>query len=183
MHSVRQWALRFIAQLLDLLNHSFRVFLTSDHGNIEATGIGRPSEGAIADLRGERVRVYPDQTLRAKVKADFPSAIEWAALGLPGLPTTSSSWRSAFVSGKRIVGHGGISLRSWFAAQAQRRIKEQLGEREAVSRAARRVLRCFVDWGVLQDTSEKGVYQSAQFTINRGQEASGMADRGSFGCQ
>jgi len=47
MHNqVRQWALRFIAQLLDLLlNHSFRVFLTSDHGNIEATGIGRPSEG------------------------------------------------------------------------------------------------------------------------------------------
>jgi len=83
MHNqVRQWAQGFIAQLLDLLNHSFRVFLTSDHGNIEATGIGRPSEGAIADLR-ERVRVYPDQTLRAKVKADFPSAIEWAALGLP----------------------------------------------------------------------------------------------------
>jgi len=97
-----------------------------------------------------RVRVYPDQTLRAKVKADFPSAIEWA----PGRPLLG---RSAFVaSGKRIVGHGGISLRSWFAAQAQRRIKEQ-GEREAVSRAARRVLRCFVDWGVLQDTSEKGV--------------------------
>lgn len=47
------------------------------------------------------------------------------------------------------------------AAQAQRRIKEHLGERETVSRAARRVLRCFVDWGVLQDTGEKGVYQAA----------------------
>jgi len=45
-------------------------------------------------------------------KADFPSAIEWAALGLPEdyLPLLAS-WRSAFVaSGKRIVGHGGISL-------------------------------------------------------------------------
>jgi hypothetical protein len=51
------------------------------------------------------------------------------------------------------------------AAQAQRRIKEQLGEREAVSRAARRVLRCFVDWGVLQDTSEKGVYQAASIQL------------------
>ena len=29
-----------------------------------------------------------------------------------------------------------------------------------MARAARRVLRCFVDWGVLQDTKEKGVYQS-----------------------
>lgn len=47
------------------------------------------------------------------------------------------------------------------AASVQRRIKEQLGDKETVSRAARRVLRCFVDWGVLQDTSEKGIYQAA----------------------
>ncbi len=47
------------------------------------------------------------------------------------------------------------------AAQAQRRIREQLGERETVARAARRVLRCFVDWGVLEDTDDKGVYRAA----------------------
>ncbi|NQT01458.1 MAG: hypothetical protein HQ580_05520 [Planctomycetes bacterium] len=46
----------------------FRVFLTSDHGNIEARGCGRPAEGAVADLRGERVRVYPDPVLRGKIK-------------------------------------------------------------------------------------------------------------------
>jgi hypothetical protein len=45
------------------------------------------------------------------------------------------------------------------AAQIQRRLREQLGERETVARAARRILRCFVDWGVLQETREKGVYQ------------------------
>jgi len=32
-------------------------------------------------------------------------------------------------------------------------------------REPRRVLRCFVDWGVLQDTSEKGVYQSAPIQL------------------
>ncbi len=55
------------------------------------------------------------------------------------------------------------------AASVQRRIKEQLGDRETVSRATRRVLRCFVDWGVLQDTREKGVYQAAavQLVENR----------------
>ena len=37
-----------------------RGFLTSDHGNIEALGGGRPSEGVVADVRGERVRIYPD---------------------------------------------------------------------------------------------------------------------------
>ena len=47
------------------------------------------------------------------------------------------------------------------AAQIQRRIREQLGERETVTRAARRILRCFVDWGVLQETQEKGVYQAS----------------------
>jgi len=47
------------------------------------------------------------------------------------------------------------------ATQIQRRIREQLGERETVARAARRILRCFVDWGVLQETREKGVYQAS----------------------
>jgi len=44
------------------------------------------------------------------------------------------------------------------AAQVQRRLREQYGERDTVSRAARRVLRGFIDWGVLKETSEKGVY-------------------------
>jgi hypothetical protein len=47
------------------------------------------------------------------------------------------------------------------AAQIQRRIREHLGERETVARAARRILRCFVDWGVLLETQEKGVYQAS----------------------
>ena len=47
------------------------------------------------------------------------------------------------------------------AAQIQRRIREHLGERETVARAARRILRCLVDWGVLQETREKGVYQAS----------------------
>lgn len=115
MHSqVRQWAMTgFMVKLLNLLfEHGFGVFLTSDHGNIEAIGIGRPSEGAVADLRGERVRIYPDQALRARVRERFPSAIEWPAIGLPDdfLPLLAPN-RCAFVpKGKHIVGHGGISI-------------------------------------------------------------------------
>ena len=44
------------------------------------------------------------------------------------------------------------------AAHVQRRVREQYGERETVSRAARRIIRSFVDWGVLSETSEKGIY-------------------------
>lgn len=102
-----------MATLLDLLlHHDFAVFLTSDHGNIEAVGIGRPSEGAVADLKGDRVRVYPDRLLRAGVKARFPDALEWPSLGLPEdyLPLFAPG-RTAFIpEGERIVGHGGPSL-------------------------------------------------------------------------
>lgn len=45
------------------------------------------------------------------------------------------------------------------AAQVQRRLRETHGERETVSRAARRVLRSFVDWGVLEDSAGLGVYR------------------------
>ena len=84
MHNqVRQWTgERFMAGLIDsLLDNSFEVFLTSDHGNIEAEGYGRPTEGAIADIRGERARIYSDIILRSRVKERFPDAIEWPARG------------------------------------------------------------------------------------------------------
>jgi hypothetical protein len=44
-------------------------------------------------------------------------------------------------------------------AQVQRRIREQLGERETVARAARRVYRSFIDWKTLVESGTKGVYQ------------------------
>lgn len=44
------------------------------------------------------------------------------------------------------------------AAHVQRRVREQYGERETVSRGARRVLRSYLDWGVLQETRVKGAY-------------------------
>ena len=47
------------------------------------------------------------------------------------------------------------------ASQVQRRVKESYGERETVARAARRVLRSFHDWGVLEETGAKGVYVGA----------------------
>lgn len=47
------------------------------------------------------------------------------------------------------------------AAQVQRRVREQLGQRETVARAARRTLRCLIDWEVLKDTEQKGVYRAA----------------------
>lgn len=114
MHNqIRQWAGQsFLSSLFDLLlKHGFSIFLTSDHGNIEAQGCGQPSEGAAADLRGERVRVYTDQLLRRKIHSSFPEAILWDPAGLPDeyLPLFAPA-REAFVKQGRVVSHGGISL-------------------------------------------------------------------------
>lgn len=115
MHNqVRQWAKQpFMNTLLDLLlDRGFRVYLTSDHGNVEAEGCGRPAEGAVADLRGERVRVYPDAALRSKVKERFPSTLEWGTVGLPeDYLALLAPARQAFVQEKqRTVSHGGVSV-------------------------------------------------------------------------
>jgi hypothetical protein len=115
MHNqVGQWAKQpyLIALLALLLDRDFHVYLTSDHGNIEAKGCGCPSEGAVADLCGERVRVYPDASLRRKVKERFPTALEWDTIGLPeDYLALLAPPRHAFVQNKqRTVSHGGISI-------------------------------------------------------------------------
>jgi hypothetical protein len=115
MHNqVRQWSkLPYLNTLLDiLLDHGFRVYLTSDHGNIEAEGYGRPAEGVVAELRGERVRIYPNTILRKKVKELFPDSLEWSSVGLPeDYVSLIAPVRKAFILEKQhTVGHGGISI-------------------------------------------------------------------------
>jgi len=45
-------------------------------------------------------------------------------------------------------------------AHVQRRLREQYGDRETVFRAARRVVRSYLDWGVFQETGAKGIYSA-----------------------
>lgn len=111
---VRQWAEE--GYLAGLISHfagrGFEVYLTSDHGNVEARGIGSPAEGAVAEVRGERVRVYDDPEQRSRVAAEFPGSMEWSGSGLPKnyLPLLAPG-RTAFTAkNRRIVGHGGIAL-------------------------------------------------------------------------
>jgi hypothetical protein len=115
MHiSLAQWLRQgYLKNLLDLLlDAGFQVYLTSDHGNIEAQGCGSPQEGALADIRESRVRIYPDPDLRHRIGQQFTGTEEWQPVGLP-----ESFWpllapqRKAFIPEKRtIVCHGGISM-------------------------------------------------------------------------
>jgi hypothetical protein len=113
-NQVRQWATQpYLRTLLTLLlDRGFLVYLTSDHGNIEAVGCGRPTEGAVADMRGERVRIYPDAALRDRVKERFPTALEWGTAGLPdNYLALLAPARQAFVQElHHTVCHGGASV-------------------------------------------------------------------------
>jgi hypothetical protein len=115
MHNqLKQWCQDgFLGSLIGyLLDHDYQVWMTSDHGNIECSGKGRPSEGVIAEIRGERVRVYPTPELRAQVASTFTFAHEWQPVGLPPnyFPLITSG-NDAFVNpNESIVGHGGIAL-------------------------------------------------------------------------
>jgi hypothetical protein len=95
-----------------LLEQGFEVTVTSDHGNVEAVGRGSPNEGVVADERGERVRVFPDDVARATVASRFPAAVCWPGHGLPGTyRALIAPGLQAFVAeGARVVTHGGLSL-------------------------------------------------------------------------
>lgn len=113
-HNVRLWAeqgdlARLIARLQEA---GFSVYLTADHGNVEAVGQGRPKEGSLVETRGERARVYESDLFREQVGKDFANAIVWPGAGLPqDTKVLLAGGRTAFVSeGERLVAHGGISL-------------------------------------------------------------------------
>lgn len=115
MHNqVKQWCQSgyLLALINYLLDYEYEIWLTADHGNIECEGKGRPSEGAIAETRGERVRVYPTPELRSQIASSFRFGHEWQPVGLPGhyFPLVTSG-RDAFVNpGDSIVGHGGMAI-------------------------------------------------------------------------
>ena len=115
MHNqIKQWSQGgfLVALVGQLLEYGYKVWLTADHGNIQCEGFGRPSEGVIAETRGERVRVYPTPELRAQVAQVFPFAREWQPVGLPAdyFPLVAGG-HDAFVSpGEAIISHGGAAI-------------------------------------------------------------------------
>ena len=99
-----------------LLDLGYEVVITADHGNVEATGFGKPNVGAVADARGERVHVFAKEVLRAQVQAQYPRTIAWPQIALPeDYRALLAAERRAFITeGSRNVGHGGIALEELF---------------------------------------------------------------------
>jgi hypothetical protein len=103
----------FVTSLLQyLLDQGFQVYLTADHGNAEATGVGRINQGVSADLKGERVRTYRNEMTIAETSTAHPDTLR---VNIPGLPSDFiplfAQGRGAFVpKGDQVVVHGGMSL-------------------------------------------------------------------------
>jgi hypothetical protein len=111
---VRQWSQQgaFRTLIDSLLEQGFTVYVTADHGNVAAKGIGRPNVGTVPEEKGERAWVFRDDVLRAQVQQALPSALLWPG---PGLPADYSVLLprgvDAFIAqGKETLGHGGIAL-------------------------------------------------------------------------
>ena len=113
MHdAVRRWSDKAISLFTRLLDEGFDVYLTADHGNVAADGMGTPKEGVLVELGGKRARLYSSPTFRAAVEAEYPDTIAWPSIGLPPeqhvlLPKGLRAFAQA---GRHIVSHGGIAL-------------------------------------------------------------------------
>lgn len=103
----------FVDRLFSLLlDNGFHVYLTADHGNVEAVGIGRPNQGVSSELRGERVRTYRSEAVIAETAAANPETFRLDVAGLPAnfMPLFAGG-RGAFVpKDDQVVVHGGISV-------------------------------------------------------------------------
>lgn len=115
MHNqIAQWCESgFLGCLIGaLLDKGFEVWLTADHGNVECRGMGRPSEGVIAEIRGERVRIYPTPELRDQTAATFSFARKWNPIGLPAetFPLVAQGEGAFATQGETLVGHGGVAI-------------------------------------------------------------------------
>lgn len=97
-----------IARLVDA---GFTVYLTSDHGNTECVGMGRPSQGVLADIRGERVRVYTERMFRDEAAERYES-IAWESDALPKdrYYLLAPAGQAFATKGQRLVSHGGMAL-------------------------------------------------------------------------
>lgn len=101
------------AVIANLLTRGFAVYLTSDHGHVEARGFGRPSEGLTVETRGTRARIYSDRHAVDNVQRGFEETIRWHQRGL--LPddvwVLMPQGRRAFATYSQIVvTHGGPTL-------------------------------------------------------------------------
>ena len=113
MHDAIRLEADNILSLLDrLMDEGYEVFMTADHGNIAADGVGKLDDGVTPETSGKRARIYESQSLRQQANDQIPESIQWSNVGLPPerfalLPEGLSAFT---FKDKKVVSHGGIAL-------------------------------------------------------------------------
>ncbi|MEW6624167.1 MAG: BREX-3 system phosphatase PglZ [Bacillota bacterium] len=112
-NSIKFWVQTagFENMLKKLLDRNFEIYIASDHGNIESTGIGSPREGLAVETAGQRVRVYDSAFNSDKINETHQGFL-WNGMGLPKVYHYFLCNKSFSFSKKdeSIMSHGGISI-------------------------------------------------------------------------
>ncbi len=96
-----------------LLAAGYTIWLTADHGNVECIGTGKLNEGVLADQRGSRVRIYPNETLRTHAIQEYGSQCSsWHGVQLPPdfRPVLIDGFGAFATQNTRQMSHGGASI-------------------------------------------------------------------------
>lgn len=103
----------YLEELIEgLVDLGFEIWLTSDHGNVECHGLGRPQEGSVADSRGQRMRIYSSKESQHRFAIQYEWAVPWKPVGLPDgyFPLLATGDGAFLEPGPSIVSHGGLSI-------------------------------------------------------------------------
>ena len=113
-NQVKTWSEQgfFRSFIEKLLSEKFYICISSDHGNIEAKGIGTTKDGVLCENKGERCRIYTDLKLLNEQNKQLQETLCWAHQGLPKdyYCLLSPHGKSFGQKDKTVVCHGGISL-------------------------------------------------------------------------
>ncbi len=96
-----------------LLSEQYAVVIASDHGHVNAVGIGVPQEGVTVESRSKRARIYSNLQFASNVQSQYPDTILWHDDGLlpPDrwvlLPKTDGAFA---LNGQQVVSHGGLTI-------------------------------------------------------------------------
>ncbi len=97
----------------NLLSQGFVIYLTSDHGHVEAQGFGVLMEGLTVQTRSKRARVYNDLNIAEQNRQKVSPSFIWSDDGLlpDNIYTLMPEGNFAFVPHDEIViAHGGASI-------------------------------------------------------------------------
>ena len=97
--------------ITELLEDKFEIYITSDHGNKESIGIGKVSDGVLAELKGQRVRLYESKALLDN-SFDNNTSYAWKCPGIPeNYHMMFAKFNYAYINkDESAICHGGMSM-------------------------------------------------------------------------